>query len=265
VEGQKDEFGKDRHHGNIAHELAGRDPAAAERVFALLKHPERFAARVCYRMAPKDLPRARAIAATKGVGATTRAWCLAVMAIALTDAAPAQARAMCDEACAAAMAAKVPEIAAALLPSLQRLDPDAVPDCIARLLAARPADTTESFRSLSEEANRRCLLALQLRAFDGEVADALAEPAWQWASAVVLQSSGAHSSWRSAALFGWLDPVRTRSLVDAWPCPDQPKMLDESTMPRLSLAKVLGLPVAERLAELLKSERNLWIIDEEDL
>ncbi len=34
-----DAFEFDRHHGNIAHELAGRDPAQAERVLAMLKDP----------------------------------------------------------------------------------------------------------------------------------------------------------------------------------------------------------------------------------
>ena len=60
-----DPYEFDRHHGNIAHELAGKDPAAAERVLAMVRDPRQrdsMAIRVCYRMAPVDLPRARRIA-----------------------------------------------------------------------------------------------------------------------------------------------------------------------------------------------------------
>ncbi len=55
----------DRHHGNIAHELGGRDPAQAERVLATVKNAsqrDRYTVRVVYRMAPLDLPRARRLA-----------------------------------------------------------------------------------------------------------------------------------------------------------------------------------------------------------
>ena len=48
----------DRHHGNIAHELAGRDPAQAERVLTMVKDQrqrDQYTVRVVYRMAPLDL------------------------------------------------------------------------------------------------------------------------------------------------------------------------------------------------------------------
>ena len=53
----------DRHHGNIAHELAGKDPAAAERVLGMVKEPyqhDQYIVRVVHRMAPVDLARAQA-------------------------------------------------------------------------------------------------------------------------------------------------------------------------------------------------------------
>ena len=37
----KDPTDSDRHHGNIAHELAGKDPAAAERVLAMVRNQRR--------------------------------------------------------------------------------------------------------------------------------------------------------------------------------------------------------------------------------
>ena len=59
----------DRHHGNIAHELGGRDPAQAERVLAMVKDQfqrDLYTVRVVYRMAPLDLARARRLAESIG-------------------------------------------------------------------------------------------------------------------------------------------------------------------------------------------------------
>ena len=66
-----DEF--DRHHGNIAHELAGRDPAQAERVLAMVKDrvgARAYTVRVVYRMAPLDLARARRLASRSATTAS---------------------------------------------------------------------------------------------------------------------------------------------------------------------------------------------------
>src|SRR5262249_47853085 len=79
VKDLKDPLEYARHHGNIAHKLAGIKPAEAERVLALLGKPGRvvegrggppavslapdeYAVRVCYRMAPVDPERARRLA-----------------------------------------------------------------------------------------------------------------------------------------------------------------------------------------------------------
>src|SRR5262249_24914874 len=64
----KDAYEYDRHHGTIAHKLAGKNPAEAERVLNMLRHPnqptlrDQWAQRVCYRMAPVDPERAQRIA-----------------------------------------------------------------------------------------------------------------------------------------------------------------------------------------------------------
>ncbi|HEX6812091.1 MAG TPA: carboxypeptidase-like regulatory domain-containing protein, partial [Planctomycetota bacterium] len=216
VQQQKDSFSRDRHRGNIAHELAGRDPAAAERVFALLSHPDRFAARVCYRMAPVDLARARRLAATRGVEPGTRVWCSGVMAEAIAAEQPEAARNLLDEALTAACAASLPEHAAALLPCLQRVDAAAVPAAIARLLAARQPGIGVSFDGVGLTMGRRLLLALQLRPFDAETAAALAEPVWACAPAFACSESRGSGSTRFAALLGWLDPERAAAVVAAW-------------------------------------------------
>ena len=60
IQGLTDGNEFDRHHGNIAQRLGASQPADAERVWQMLKKPimrDGYAVRVCYAMAPKDLPR----------------------------------------------------------------------------------------------------------------------------------------------------------------------------------------------------------------
>jgi protocatechuate 3,4-dioxygenase beta subunit len=80
-----------RHHGNIAHRLAGIDPAEAVRVLDLIPGPQanefnerdHYAIRVCYRMASVDLPRALKTADSI-IDAFSRAQALGVMAQAMS-------------------------------------------------------------------------------------------------------------------------------------------------------------------------------------
>ena len=67
----------DRHHGNIAHELGNRNPAAHEQVLAMVK--DQFSAydtvRVVYRMAPLDLARSvRLVESIKDDGIRISPW-----------------------------------------------------------------------------------------------------------------------------------------------------------------------------------------------
>ena len=264
VESLTDQFSRDRHYGNIAHELAGRNPAGAERVLGKLRQRNRFAARIAYRMAPVDLDRARRIVDGDGVEPNTRIWCHYVMAESLADKEPKVALELLEGALAAAAAAKLPEPAAAMLPCLQRLDPTAVPHAVARLLASWRPLPSDGFQAMGHTMTSRVLLALQLRPFDGEIAAALAEPAWAHAAAMARESTRSGST-RIGAMLALLDPERAAAMVQDWPQSSVPTMLDESTMARLSLAKILGMPATTRIAELLKDEFMLWPIDEEDL
>jgi len=88
-----------RHHGNLAHELAGLRPEDAERVLGLLQPPVEghsdmrghYAVRVCYRMAPVDLARAERIAMSIS-DLCDRGYALGVMATALAEKDPVRAR-----------------------------------------------------------------------------------------------------------------------------------------------------------------------------
>jgi len=93
----KDESVLRRHAGNTAHELAGINPAEAERFLKLIKKDHGitpFAVRICYRMAPVDLKRARRIADAiddrESPGGNAHAY--GVMAMGLVKKDPATAR-----------------------------------------------------------------------------------------------------------------------------------------------------------------------------
>src|SRR5262249_13885770 len=102
----KDPFEYIRHHGNLAQKLGGADPAQAERVYGLLLkgkdarqvyNRDQSAVRVCHRMAPADLPRARKIAETiQDPYYKARAY--GVMAQALAKARPKDALGLLDHA-----------------------------------------------------------------------------------------------------------------------------------------------------------------------
>ena len=70
IKGLTDPSEYNRHHGNIAHKIAGKKPAEAQRVLDMIRSEDeeslckaQYAVHVCYRMATIDLPRARKIAA----------------------------------------------------------------------------------------------------------------------------------------------------------------------------------------------------------
>ena len=144
VEGLDDKNEFDRHHGNLAQRLAATQPAEAERVWQMVKQPlyrDGYAIRVCYAMAPRDLPRARAIAG-KINDPYTQAYTLGQMAFVLGQSDKSAAMGLVDEAYSslAAIASRKKEAyvntqcsastAATLLEVVERIDPRQVPETL---------------------------------------------------------------------------------------------------------------------------------------
>lgn len=95
----KDPSARNRHYGNIAHELAELNPAEAERFHGQLKEDNSATHNcvpVCYRMARADLPRARRIADAPlpAHHEATRPHTYGVMAMALAEEDPETARSL---------------------------------------------------------------------------------------------------------------------------------------------------------------------------
>ena len=189
VEGLDDKNEFDRHHGNLAQRLAATQPAEAERVWQMVKQPlwrDGYAIRVCYAMAPRDLPRARAIAG-KINDPYTQAYTLGQMAFVLGQSDKSAAMGLVDEAYSslAAIASRKKEAyvntqcaastAATLLEVVERIDPRQVPETLWRVLALRGPrceDEREELGRLGTEAE----IAMLVLPYDRAIAHALLEP-----------------------------------------------------------------------------------------
>ncbi|HEY1376877.1 MAG TPA: hypothetical protein VGF55_08780, partial [Gemmataceae bacterium] len=229
-----------RHHANLAHKLAGTDPAEAERVFARLREStdrnqqyqvDQYVARVCYRMTPIDLPRARRIAEAVGEGHTAglggpidKARAYGAMAQALAKSNPKEARDLLDRAFAilAEFAATGKDrfnglyhgaaIAGVMVPTAEAIDPGLVPEFLWRTVALRPRQAaTEADPQGGMEYASVGAVALVVARYDHALAMALVEEAARYPAS---QSSGRHNAVLAAAI---ADPRRAVALVEALP------------------------------------------------
>ena len=175
VEGMN-QMDRDRHHANIAHEIAAKDPEGAERVLGLLSpHALGWAAiRVCHRMVTTDTARARKIAGRiRDVG--SKAYAFAAMAAALRS----------EELVDAALAVldgpqgrEAPaQIAAGMLHFAAQAAPDRVPDVIGRVFALRASRSTDPRLAWQRTLEADCEIAMHLALFDLELARAVLDEA----------------------------------------------------------------------------------------
>ena len=170
IKGLKDASEFNRHHGNLAHELAGKQPEEAERVLNLIKpegqnafnQRDHFAVRICYRMATVDMPRAERIALSIE-DLCQRGYAQGVIAAALPAKDQQHARELLrqaydvlEEADRSQKLGKGPHppatIAGALLSFVEKLDTDAerrpfLQECVWRTVALVPPATNDRNKS----------------------------------------------------------------------------------------------------------------------
>ncbi len=179
----------DRHHGNIAHELGGRDPAQAERVLAMVKNAlqrDRYTVRVVYRMAPLDLPKARRLALSVSDDCL-KGYALGMVALRLAETGKDSARDLLESAfesleqSARRSQAKpmgiynIAPVAAVLVPVAERIDPNLVDEYLWRSLSMRPPNPGEP-RPNGGSAQADVQLAMVLARYDRAIARSLIEP-----------------------------------------------------------------------------------------
>jgi uncharacterized GH25 family protein len=220
-----------RHHGNVAHIIAGTDPAAAERIFDSLLakggaqgvyQRDQYAIRVCYRMAPADLARARKIA-EKVIDPYFKARAYGVMAQALARSRPQKARELLEHSFdlldKQAASGKdsfnnywdAPSLAGLMLPAAEEIDPTLVPEFFWRALSLhRPAatDGTEDEWRKNQQIQGTGALALVLARYDRELAMVLVEEARKQAPKTGFNRQ---THLQAAAL---ADPRRAAALVE---------------------------------------------------
>jgi hypothetical protein len=265
----------DRHHGNIAHELAGRDPAGAERVLGMVRdgfQRDQYAVRVVYRMATTDLDRARRLARAID-NIELRAYGFGQTALALAESNKPGALGLLDEAFdeldrAAASGGKdrttiysPTSIAGALLPVAERIDPALVPESLWRALALRPPTPKDGAREVAA-AWSDAQLAIMLARYDRGLARALLEPL-----AAPDGLPGARTGGRGdfPVALAVVDPRWAVSGVEGLPDDPDLKVYQAKNAARLAVAAALGRTGQRRWRYLMYHHLGLWVPDIEDI
>ena len=265
----------DRHHGNIAHELGGRDPAGSERVLAMVKDRRQrdlYTVRVVYRMAPLDLARARRLAEAIGDDGL-KGFALGLMALRLAE----TGRASASEELASAYESlqrssrvgkansnsiyRITSIAGVLVPVAERVDPGLVDEYLWRALALRPPKLWEINPS-GRAAQADILLAMMLARYDRAIARSLVEPLARGAGPASVYFSNRGELYVAAAV---IDPKWAVALVEALPDDPDVKIQSPKNSARLAVANVLGRAGDQRSRHLQQSFLHLWVPDIEDV
>jgi hypothetical protein len=266
VKDLKDAYEYDRHHGNIAHKLAGKNPAEAERVLGMLRHPnqptlrDQWAQRVCYRMAPVDLERARRIADRIG-DPYHKAYAHGVMAQALARSRPAVATELLHKAFALLQAHVeagqdyfnslwgAASVAGCLLAVAEQIDPQLVPEFFWRALSFRsPPPGEDDPAPMSEMAD--AALAMVLARYDRAAARPLVE-----AIAKRADKLGRMEAYFTAAIL--IDPRWAVQLLGGLP---EGRQKDDA---RLTVTRMLTREGEEFWAK-VHSHLAMWVPDTED-
>lgn len=275
TKGLSDAFEYDRHHGNIAHELAAKDPAAAERVLGMVKQPyqqDDYTVRVVYRMAPVDLARARRLAATP-VNPVMRGYALGVGALGLANAKKTDdARALLREAMEALGTvggyAESPtrhpadriSTCVALAAVAEHVDPDVVAEMVWRALSLRYPRTTGPSGFASDHCDLRA--ALLLARYDRSIARALVERHIDPEGPQQTLSGDGGLGFVAAAM---VDPAWAVELVERLPDDADQGVRNAKNSARLAVAAALARHGEARWKYLQNKYAYLWVVDTEDL
>jgi hypothetical protein len=254
----------DRHHANVAQEIAASNPAEAIRVLGLIKERwqiERQTIPVLYRMVTVDPDRALALAQTMK-GTTLRAYGLGLMASRLAPSNKPRALEIFAQAVAAL---DLPDgsdqkifgmypaecIAAILLPIAEELDPNLTPGLLWKSIALQ---TGQGFREFQ--------LATLLARFDQPLAQALLDHEMATLDRhSVLGGSGK----QPFAAFAVIDPKRLPAFLEK--LPDESPMNPRGTKAAAVtvIANILGREGERRWKHLLQNEFFMWFPDIEDI
>ena len=265
----------DRHHGNIAHVLAARDPAAAERVLGMVKdgfQRDHYAVRVVYRMARVDLARTRRLAGAVA-DSGLRGFGLGMAALGLAETDKKAAAALLAEALDTLEQAAQPggsrppsryqpaATATVLMSVAERVDPALVPETFWRVLsfrAPKPVDIKPFDAGVTTD-NR---LALMLARYDRAVARALLAP---YVGPEAPNGVGFDDRGLAFVAAAVIDPAWGVALVEALPDDPDLKLHSTKNAARLAVAAALVRRGEARWRCFQYRYLNLWVPDIEDI
>jgi hypothetical protein len=258
-----------RHHGNMAYRLAGIDPAQAERVLNLITPKketsgfdrDHYAIRVCNRMAPRDLPRARRIADSTRL-LVNRAYAYGVMADALARSQPdtatellRRAFAILDEVAAQPESSTVQTLsvpaptAGALLATAEHIDPALLAEFFWHAVSFQRPHTEDQEQIFRVSLSNGALAGFVAR-YDVTIAAKLLN---------TLDEPPAPRSLASVAQL-LIDPVKAVEMVEAMP---EGAALDRKDRMRLELAEQLASRDT-RYWQLPTINAGIWIVGAEE-
>ena len=265
----------DRHHGNIAHELAVKDPAAAQRVLGMVKEPyqhDHYVVPIVYRMAPVDLVRARRLAAT-AVDAVMRGYAFGMGALGLAEAKKtADATRLLREALDTlgtaeeygASPTRSPceraTTCAALVAVAERIDPSLVSETFWRTLSLRAPRRPNAVRDPT--AFHDLGVALLLARYDREVARALVARHLGPEPSVAELAGDRGLAFAATAV---IDPAWAVQLVERLPDDSDVSANSTKNAARLAVAAALARHGEARWRFLLNHYAYLWVADTEDI
>ncbi len=281
----------DRLRVEIARRLAATNPAEARRLLGLVEENRRSSARrdVCVRMAEKDLPAARALAAEAN-DPTLAAVLPAFSARALADADPSAARELLRESVekiaeldySPAFPPSPAVLLGRLLPLVVRLDPDRASSCLWLALSRRSPLPVREQPPMAAYAGRRYRDLAELAALTSRYDRAAAEVVFAPLAARLPGLAGGDwglgqdgpSTFKAA---GTYDARAARALLDALPDDPTPPKRPPGVMiagdfrhrskadARVALAEILATPPRLRLRELFQPRMgDDWLDDLDD-
>ncbi len=268
-----------RFFGHIAYNLSARSPADAERVLGRMpieQGSDRYVVAACSGMAPRDLARARRIAGSRisrdGPGYRPHALGLMARSIAATD--KAAAIRLIDDAYAAldrlAVVGDRPahpgvvEVAAALLPTVERVAPDRLAEFLGRTLALRPSRGDQTDTDEATGAGTTASLAMMVARYDRPLAARLLEPELRKNGSRATPFGMDNVTWRVLSALALIDPRRAVERVEALPEDPAPGTdpYAVKNRSRISVARLLALHDADRWRLIHEQFLYLWTPDQ---
>jgi beta-lactamase regulating signal transducer with metallopeptidase domain/protocatechuate 3,4-dioxygenase beta subunit len=285
MKGTEEEREHEQYLGHIAHRLAAKDPAAAERIIRRMHDHwpyfrDMYIQRVCHRMVTVDRERALNLARTTMTNYRYKARALGAMGLALAKSG--------DRTAATRLVAESFEVlervaggdqdqwdglnmactvAAGLLPIVEQIDPSLVREYLWRTLAMRPPLRPRDERDgIALIAGSR--VAAMVARYDRELARQMLDGLVASDLAKLASGGGRDTAFEVSSLLragAFIAPMQTGALLARLPDTSDgstPSLRDQG---RLEVARVLAVPAGvERWKLLERSFLHAWPIDSEE-